>query len=604
MKKQTNTSKICKKQIKISMHHLLVYILGLLVFNLLSFNTQAQTIELYSTPLFNDANLVAYYRLSNTTDSKGSYSLTNNNSIAFNAGKFGNAADYGATNSSKYLNIDSYYGFVSSSNFTFSTWIYLAANPIPNSADGAEILWLDNKKAAGNGGVLYEINYYNDGSTKRFYFWRHASGGWSGGNTSGELSTEVWHHVCATFDGTNFIGYIDGSPIGSWAASTSGGDETTRSGKTWIGSSLTPGSFFKGFIDDVAFFNRALTATEVSKLYNGYPTITLGSNATSAANQCAGTTKVAIQSFSLAVTNGDGNLTDVGFTTTGTYTSSEITKFQLWGSSTNSLSTATQLGTDLTTSLGTGSHTLASFTSPTLTISNTYYFWITTDIASSVTDGHNIAVDAITTTDLTTTSIKAGSTSASATQTLKASPTTATNGSTQTIYTTGSATLSGNSPSIGTGTWSVVSGPSTSSSQFGTTSVYNTIFTPNGGAGSYVLRWTINNSPCTSSYADATVTTLTLIPATVDWNNSNVQEITLSANRSFTFTNGKSGGLYTLLIKQNATGGWTVSWPANVGWIDAVEPTLTSAPNTIDIIKFVFDGTNYLENGKSLNIHF
>ena len=90
--------------------------------------------------------------------------------------------------------------------------------------------------------------------------------------------------------------------------------------------------------------------------------------------------------------------------------------------------------------------------------------------------------------------------------TVNAPPTTATNGSTQTICTTGNATLSGNNPSVGTGAWTVTSGPSTSSSQFANTSVYNTTFTPAGGAGSYVVRWTISNSPCTSSYADATIT--------------------------------------------------------------------------------------------------
>jgi hypothetical protein len=96
--------------------------------------------------------------------------------------------------------------------------------------------------------------------------------------------------------------------------------------------------------------------------------------------------------------------------------------------------------------------------------------------------------------------------------TVNAPPTTATNGSTQTISSTGSATLSGNNPSVGTGAWTVVSGPSTSSSQFANTTVYNTTFTPAGGAGSYVVRWTISNSPCTSSTADATIT-VTALPA-------------------------------------------------------------------------------------------
>jgi hypothetical protein len=85
-------------------------------------------------------------------------------------------------------------------------------------------------------------------------------------------------------------------------------------------------------------------------------------------------------------------------------------------------------------------------------------------------------------------------------------PTTATNGSTQSICATGTATLSGNTPVVGTGAWSVVSGPSTLATQFSNTANPAAIFTPAGGAGSYVLRWTISNSPCTSTIADATIT--------------------------------------------------------------------------------------------------
>ncbi|NTW31038.1 MAG: hypothetical protein HGB12_00110 [Bacteroidetes bacterium] len=328
-------------------------------------------------------------------------------------------------------------------------------------------------------------------------------------------------------------------------------------------------------------------------------TITLSANAPSVANQCAGTTKVVIQSFSLAVTNSNGNLTGIGFTTTGSYTQADITKYQLYKGTVNNINDAgtAQLGVDLASSGNAGTRSFAAFTSPTLTSGVTYYFWITADIASSVTNGHTIAVNEIATGDLTSTSTKAGSASAGNTQTLKSTPTTATNGSAQIISTTGSATLSGNIPSIGSGAWTVVSGPSTSSSQFGSTSVYNTTFTPAGGAGSYVVRWSISNSPCTSSDADATISVVIPTPATVDWNNSNVQEITLTANRSLLFTNGKSGGLYTLFIKQNNTGGYMIIWPANIRWTSGTAPTLITTPNSVAFMKFAYDGSNYFENG-------
>jgi autotransporter-associated beta strand protein len=105
----------------------------------------------------------------------------------------------------------------------------------------------------------------------------------------------------------------------------------------------------------------------------------------------------------------------------------------------------------------------------------------------------------------TTSGCTAASATSSTATTVSAQPTTATNGSTQTICSTGTATLSGNAPSVGTGAWSVVSGPSTSSAQFSNTATPGAIFTPAGGSGSYVLRWTITNGGCSSS-ADATLT--------------------------------------------------------------------------------------------------
>ena len=146
------------------------------------------------------------------------------------------------------------------------------------------------------------------------------------------------------------------------------------------------------------------------------PTIALGANAPSATSQCKGTTKVIIQSFS--ITHCDGDLTQVNFTTTGTYVQADITKYQLWyRATTNCISGSSQLGTDLTSSGNAGSRSFTSL-SPTLTNNTTYYFWITADVASSITNGHTIAVNAIATGDLTSSSTVAGSTTAGGTQTL------------------------------------------------------------------------------------------------------------------------------------------------------------------------------------------
>jgi hypothetical protein len=85
-------------------------------------------------------------------------------------------------------------------------------------------------------------------------------------------------------------------------------------------------------------------------------------------------------------------------------------------------------------------------------------------------------------------------------------PSAANAGSAQTICSNEDALLAANTPTVGTGAWSVVSGPSTSLAQFSDAGAANATFNPAGGAGSYNLRWTVSNSPCTASTSDVAIT--------------------------------------------------------------------------------------------------
>ena len=96
--------------------------------------------------------------------------------------------------------------------------------------------------------------------------------------------------------------------------------------------------------------------------------------------------------------------------------------------------------------------------------------------------------------------------SAPATITVYAIPTTSVAGSNQVICTTTTNTiLTANTPVNGTGTWSVTSGPSTSATQFNNVNNPAATFTPAAGAGTYALLWTISNGPCTSSSSTVNV---------------------------------------------------------------------------------------------------
>lgn len=86
---------------------------------------------------------------------------------------------------------------------------------------------------------------------------------------------------------------------------------------------------------------------------------------------------------------------------------------------------------------------------------------------------------------------------------------------------------------------------------------------------------------------------------TIDWNNSNVQSCTATGNVTFTFSNPKNGGRYLIVITQDATGSRTYTWPAAVKWVGGTAP-VGSGANKVDVIAFVYDGTNYFGSA-SLN---
>jgi predicted outer membrane repeat protein len=112
-------------------------------------------------------------------------------------------------------------------------------------------------------------------------------------------------------------------------------------------------------------------------------------------------------------------------------------------------------------------------------------------------------------------------------------PTIANAGVSQTITTAMTATLGANTPSTGTGSWSVVSGPSTSQAQFNNVTNPAATFTPGGGAGSYGLVWTIRNAPCTPSSSSLTITVV--LPNTTPVATANANQ-TATVGVSFSYT--------------------------------------------------------------------
>ena len=142
--------------------------------------------------------------------------------------------------------------------------------------------WIKPAQANDSGNHLRVISRGNDGGSQNRLIISHDpnetlqfglfSDGSNGGrsetvNTSATLSTSAWTHVVITF-GTNGVGkiYLNGSADSTFDL-TEDDASHVDSGGLRIGSD-GGASFFNGKIDEVAFWDEALTDAEVTALYN------------------------------------------------------------------------------------------------------------------------------------------------------------------------------------------------------------------------------------------------------------------------------------------------------------------------------------------------
>ncbi len=91
---------------------------------------------------------------------------------------------------------------------------------------------------------------------------------------------------------------------------------------------------------------------------------------------------------------------------------------------------------------------------------------------------------------------------------------------------------------------------------------------------------------------------------TIDWGLGNVFNFQFgAANETFVFTAPTKPGLFYLKLVQDSVGSRTVTWPATVKWAAATAPTLTTTATTgTDLVTFYYDGAEYNEVSRTLNI--
>ncbi len=209
-------------------------------------------------------NAQGKWRLSNQvyTDGSGNgYTLTFAGTPAAATGHAGDAN--GAANlngSSKYLYIAdaSAANLDITGNLSISAWIYL-------NAVGGGLYHMIAAKLSTSGNYSYDFHVDPNGNLKA----RLSSNGTALTSVIATtvLTTGTWYHVAVVYDGTDIRLYLNGSLDCTPVSYSSGIYNSTADFCIGIASDKTSHTI-NGVVDDVAVWNRALTTSEITALYN------------------------------------------------------------------------------------------------------------------------------------------------------------------------------------------------------------------------------------------------------------------------------------------------------------------------------------------------
>ena len=88
-----------------------------------------------------------------------------------------------------------------------------------------------------------------------------AQGGWSISSVLSKDASDLhWHHLAVTYDGSSFKFYVD--------AALAGSSNLAGAISSALTNYIVANGYWKGAVDDLHFYSRTLTASDVTALYN------------------------------------------------------------------------------------------------------------------------------------------------------------------------------------------------------------------------------------------------------------------------------------------------------------------------------------------------
>jgi hypothetical protein len=205
---------------------------------------------------------------SNVLDSVGGNNGTLMNGAGFGPGEVGQAFNFDGVDD--YVKIPQSASLNPGNQVTVEFWMKSDPdNPMNTCCQGlvsSDFYHMEISSSSGPVGVNFVISTDNGGS------YPDTSQANSG---SAVISVGAWHHLAGTYDGTKLQLYVDGQAWGNALPHTGAISPMLPNSFVSIGSEAgrsvcggCPGRNFKGMIDEVGIYNRALSAAEIAALYN------------------------------------------------------------------------------------------------------------------------------------------------------------------------------------------------------------------------------------------------------------------------------------------------------------------------------------------------
>ncbi|MCL4405315.1 MAG: DUF2341 domain-containing protein [Patescibacteria group bacterium] len=227
---------------------------------------------LVQNPIYNETGLVGSWHLEgNSLDSSGNNNNGTDSNVTYGAayGEYGQGASFNGSSSGISLGAPSSLTSLSGSSIVqFAAWIYLKA--VPTSGNRFYIIRQGQESTS-----MWGMSVLSPDGTNAYLTFRSAAPGQNGreqmSNTAITLNT--WHFVTAEAQGGTATAtlYIDGVQQSLTLADGSNANYvfSSSSANIYIGRDSS-GNYWNGYIDEVRVYNRVLSSTEITNLYQAH----------------------------------------------------------------------------------------------------------------------------------------------------------------------------------------------------------------------------------------------------------------------------------------------------------------------------------------------